>query len=305
MSVTPTAIVFFHCGKPPRYLLSAMESARVFNPELPVILITDERNDIPSLGVEAASLQETSHPDLPRFRSIYRHIASTNEEYERRCFERWFHIDQLIKVRNLSKVACLDSDCLLFADADELFRFMPENTICASRRGGPACTFIRGSLGPFLELILEKFGDADYLRSKEQLLQSARDSGAMANLTDMDLIELFTTTHERGHVYPNNIHVGHIDHCLNLPDGMESLEIRHRNRRRKKVFWEQKGEMLMPYFRDIESGRKVPALAIHFQSGAKRLIRRFNRVEGKNVIPQVLRLHFYRWLHGGWGSEYV
>jgi hypothetical protein len=35
------------------------------------------------------------------------------------------------------------------------------------------------------------------------------------------------------------------------------------------------------------------------------LIRRFNRVDGKNILPQVLRLRFYRWLHGGWGSQYL
>jgi hypothetical protein len=305
MSVTPTAIVFFHCGKLPSYLLSAMESARVFNPKTPIFLVTDQDKDIPSLGVEAVSLQDASHPDLPRFRSIYRHIASTNEEYERRCFERWFHIEQLIKDRHLRRVAYLDSDCLLFAHADELFRFMPEKTMCASRHGGPACTLIRGSLEPFLELILEKFGDADYLRAKERLFAEAQDNGSMSNLTDMDLIELFTTVHDGGHVYPNNLSIGHIDHCLNLPDGMEFLEIRHRKRRRKKVFWEHEGDRLMPYFRDVDSGKRIPALAIHFQSGAKRLIRRFNRVDGKNILPQFLRLHFYRWLHGGWGSQYI
>jgi len=282
-----------------------MESARVFNPGSPIILITDHGSDIPSLGVQAISLQETFHPDLPRFRSVYRHLASTAEDYERRCFERWFHIDQLIKDRHLPRVAYLDSDCLLFAHAGEIFRFMPEKTMCASRRGGPACTLIQGPLQPFLNLILEKFGDEDYLLGKEQLLQEARDSGAMANLTDMDLIELFTTAHEGGHVYPNNLPIGHIDHCLNNPDGMEFLEIRHRKKRRKKIFWEQEVDRFMPYFRDVESGNKIPALAIHFQSGAKRLIRRFNRVDGKNILPSFLSLHFYRWLHGGRGSQYL
>jgi hypothetical protein len=305
MSVRPTAIVFFHCGKLPSYLLSAMESARVFNPKTPILLVTDQDKDIPSLGVEAVSLQDTSHPDLPRFRSVYRHIASTNEEYERRCFERWFHIDQLIKDRNLSRVAYLDSDCLLFSGADELFSLMPDKTMCASRHGGPACTLIRGSLEPFLELILEKFGDADYLRVKERLLTEAQATGSMSNLTDMDLIELFTTVHDGGHVYPNNLSIGHIDHCLNLPDGMESLEIRHRKRRRKKVFWAQDGDKLKPFFRDNESGRNIPALAIHYQSGAKRLIRRFNHADGRCFLPQIVRLSFFRWLHGGWGSQYI
>jgi hypothetical protein len=305
MSAVPTAIVFFHCGKLPRYLLSAMESARVFNPKTPIILVTDQDKDIPSIGVQCVSLNETSHPDLSRFRSIYRHIASTNVEYERRCFERWFHIDQLIKDRNLSRVAYLDSDCLLFSGADKLFSLMPDKTMCASRHGGPACTLIRRSLEPFLELILEKFGDAGYLRAKERLLAEAKDAGSMSNLTDMDLVELFTTVHGGGHVYPNNLPIGHLDHCLNLPDGMEFLEIRHRKRRRKKIFWALEGKMLMPYFREIESGKKVPALAIHFQSGAKRLIRRFNRVDGKSILSKVMRLHFYRWLHGGWGSQYV
>ncbi|MBU3665407.1 MAG: hypothetical protein FGM15_05955 [Chthoniobacterales bacterium] len=305
MSVSPTAIAFFHCGKIPRYLYAAMESARVFNPGSPIFLITDRGSDVPSLGVKAVSLQDTAHHDLPQFRGIYRHIAFTAEDYERRCFERWFHIEQLIKDRNLSRIAYLDSDCLIFADVDELFRCMPEKTMCASRDGGPACTLIRGTLQPFLDLILEKFSDDNYLLGKEQLRQQARGAGAMANLTDMDLVALFTTTHQGGHVYHNNLPTGHIDHCLNVPDAMEFLDIAHRNRRRKKIFWAQEKDRLLPYFRDAETGNRVPALAIHFQSGAKRLIRRFNRVDGRCLLPLPLRLNFFRWLHAGWGSQYL
>jgi hypothetical protein len=307
MSDKPQAIVFFHCGNLPGHLLCALESARVFNSDTPIFLISDQVSNgkLSEFGVQTIPLQDTQHPNLKVFLSIYKHISSVQEVYERRCFERWFHIEQLIEQNGLLKTLYLDSDCLLFENLEGLFDMMPEKTMCASRGGGPACTLIRGSLNAFLDLMLTKFSDTTYIQSKIFRMQRAVDRGSMANLTDMDLVELFTTEHPEGYVYPNSLPNGHIDHCLNLPDGMEFLEIPHRKKKRKLVFWAEEGGWLRPYFRIGTSGHKVRALTIHYQSGAKRLIRRFNHHNGHYFLPQSVRRLFFQWMHTGWGSQYL
>lgn len=305
MSQDRAAIVFFHRGRLPKYLLCALESARVFNPHARIFLISDQVCPWDKLKVETVLLEEVLHPGLEEFRQCYRHTSAAKENYERICFERWFYIDQLIINKKLERVLYMDSDCLLFANADELFGHMPEKTLGASRGGGPACTFIRGRINAFLELIVEKFHDEEFLRLKTDELKSSQAVGGMANLTDMTLLEIFTTSHPQGYVYPNNLPSGHIDHCINSPEGMDCLNIVHRKRQRKRVHWTQRESLLLPSFRQEGNGKAVRALAIHYQSGAKRLIRRFNIFEGKSYVPSAMRAKFFQWLHGGPGSQYI
>jgi hypothetical protein len=299
------AIVFFHGGSIPKYLICAIESARVFNPSVKIYLITNQKPDLTRLNVDTVQVEDLKHPKLEVFRKCYKHISAANEIYERTCFERWFYIDQLITSQQLNRVVYLDSDCLLFANIENLFRHIPQKTLCASRQGGPACAFINGCLNEFLSLILETFRDATFLSLQEDRLIESQSRGGMANLTDMSLIEMFTTSYSQGYVYPNSFSIGHIDHCINVPDGMEYFDIPHRKRKRKKVYWLVQGGRLYPFLRDIATRQLVPALTLHYQSGAKRLIRRFNHHYGVSYAPLKLRVNLYNWMHGGWGSKYI
>ena len=92
---TGAAIVFFHVGSLPKYLLCAMERARFFNPDNRIVLLTDSTADLSRLGVEIASISDYAHPKLETFRRHYKHISAADENYERICFERWFYLDQL------------------------------------------------------------------------------------------------------------------------------------------------------------------------------------------------------------------
>ena len=107
------AIVFFHRGRIPFYLQCAMESARAFNRKSKMYLVSDQQDVWPTLGVRVVNIQETLHPQLEEFRRLYKHIASTKEQYEKTCFERWFHIEQLMLKEGFDRVVYLDS-CLLY-----------------------------------------------------------------------------------------------------------------------------------------------------------------------------------------------
>ena len=300
------AIVFFHVGTVPRYLLHAIESARFFNPEKNIFLLTHHDVDLSRWRVETAPISNYIHPELEVFRRSYKHISAADADYERRCFERWFYLDQLLATKGNPKTVYLDSDCLLSSDVDRLFKHMPDKQLCASREGGPACAFSSGRLQEFLCFMIEKFSDPGFLTDQEHQLTESLKHGGMRNFTDMTMVEMFTTGHAEGHVYSNDLPIGHIDHNINLPDGKMSYAIPHRKRLRKKVVWRAETECLRPYFIDAETGIRRPALAIHYQSGAKRLMRRFNtfgRTHGR--LTMRLRALLFSWMHGGPGSQFI
>jgi hypothetical protein len=304
----PPAILFFHLGSTPYFLRCTLESARFFNPEVRIILITDQPPHpfLQRLNVEFRSPNTLPHSLLETFQERYVHLSGIKEYYERLFLARWFYLDSLIVAEKLERAIYLDSDCMLFAKTTELFSLMPsEIKLCASSGGGPACTFIQGSLHPFLNFIIEKYLDKDFIEFYRLRHEAATARGGLCGLGDMEFLNLFTTQHVDGYGYDCEYPAGFIDPCINVHQGFEYMRIEHRKRDRKKVFWKQIDSLFLPYLRRSESGELVRVLALHYQSGAKRVIRRFNQVTRSSFMPLSLRKHLYNWLHGGWGSQWV
>jgi len=291
-----TAIIFFHQGKVPFYLRCAIESARFFNPELPVYVLNDSKPAFHSeWRIECVSLKDARHPALDAFVKNYTHISSSDLEYERRCFERWFYFEKIMSDYGLKTAVILDSDAVLFAKAPQLFGLLPERvSFACSKGGGPAMTLVRGSMEPFLAHMQGRFLDADYLKRSASLMEAARRERKMANLTDMTICEEFSTSNPLGFVYPNQTLEGHIDHGIWLPDGLDSKKSGRRHR--KRVFWKEEKGVIQPFFRSASDMEDIRALCIHFQSKAKRYIRRFNQI-GEGVwnsdFGRDIRLWYY------------
>jgi hypothetical protein len=296
---TDPLIVFFHTGRIPRYLRATLESARYFNPHAAIVLITNETSDgLDWMRVDVRKLDELRSPKSDEFYARYVHISSTKLDYERNCIGRWFYIAALMQRDGHSRAVYLDSDAMLFHNAGELFAFMPSGPhLFCSHGDGPAVTFIRHSLDPLLDLILAKYRDEKFLEDARKRRDAAAQTGAMVNLTDMNFIEMLVRANDGlSAAYPNNLPIGHIDHCIfGSGDGMMTRPDR-RHVARKRVFWQDDGQTFKPYFRRAFDGQLVPALAIHFQNGAKRRIRRFNRFGSDSPLPRSVRLHYYEWL---------
>jgi len=54
------------------------------------------------------------------FSKHYAHMSFTPQRFEQFCFERWFIILDFVKKNNIEQFLCLDSDVLLFCNADEV-----------------------------------------------------------------------------------------------------------------------------------------------------------------------------------------
>ncbi len=296
---TDPCIVFFHTGAILGYLRATLESARYFNPDARIFLLTDHTpSGLDRLRVEIRSLAELRNPKGDEFYRRYVHVSASKLEYERNCIGRWFYMERLLQREQAARAVYLDSDAMLFHDVRELFAFMPAGPrLFCSHAHGPAVAFIQDSLEPFLDWILAKYDDKQFLEEARLRCEKAMQAGGMVNVTDMNFIEMFINNGTGlASSYPNDLPIGHIDHCIfGAGDGMMSRPSR-RHLARKRVFWRDDGRTFRPNFRTASDGSLVPALAIHFQNGAKRLIRRFNRVGEDSPLPRSLRLRYYTWL---------
>jgi hypothetical protein len=296
---TDPSIVYFHTGAIPAYLRATLESARYFNPDARIFLLTDVApSGLPQLRIEIRKLAELRSPKCDNFYRRYVHVSATKFDYERTCIGRWFYIAHLMQHEGCARAVYLDSDAMLFHDIRQLFAFMPAGPrLLCSHASGPAVTFIQDSLEPFLDSILAKYDDTQFLDDARIRCAKAGETGDMGNLTDMNFIQMFIHNGSGlGSSYPNDLPIGHIDHSIFGPsDGMMSRPNR-RHLASKHVFWQDDGRTFRPYFRRATDGSLVPALAIHFQNGAKRRICRFNRVGADSPLPRSLRLRYYTWL---------
>jgi hypothetical protein len=294
-------IIFFHSKEFPRYLYKTMESARFFNPESPIYFITDiEGVDLSALGVNFVTKAELAHGDLDEFRRRYVHIADLKEDYIRICTERWFFINELQRQRGLGRCAYLDSDGMLFHDLRRSFAEIdPVPNILCSQMCGPALTFIQRPIQGFVDFILDRYEDQPFLDRFRRLNAEAKAKGGMFNLDDMALLQAYGEADPKNlAAYPNDLPIGHIDHCIYVetPDqgDIATVPVR-RHGYRKRIFWEDRGGAFLPSFRRASTGALYPALFVHFQNGAKRRIQRFNPVGGGGLVPRNLRRAWFNW----------
>jgi hypothetical protein len=297
---TAVPIIYCHTGNFPRYLGSALESARFFNRESKIYLITDvEGLRFDPLNIEICVADQLVSDRLKQFRENYVHVSSIRRTtFARTCIERWFLVGELIRRNRFAQSLHLDSDAMLFHDARESLAHI-DNRPCmlVSKIEGPALTYINRGIDPFLDLINAMYVDGTTVEKYRILNHEAEATGGMVNLDDMELLKAFREEHpDQISSYSNDLPIGHIDHCIfGFGDGMMSRPNR-RHIASKRVFWQDDGDTFRPNFRRATDGSLVPALAIHFQNGAKRRIRRFNRVGTDSPLPRSLRLRYYRWL---------
>jgi hypothetical protein len=288
-------IIYCHTGNFPRYLGAVLESARFFNRDSRIYLITDvEGLRLPGLDIEICAVDQLHDDKLRLFHKNYLNISSINDRITRSYFERWFLVGELIRRNRLARSVQLDSDAMLFHDVRESFAHI-DNRPCLLV--GPALTYMNQDIDPFLDFINAKYADGKIMEKYRVLNREAERAGGMVNLDDQELLTAFLKEcPDQISSYPHDLPIGHIDHCIfGAGDGMMSRPNR-RHLASKRVFWQDDGEIFRPNFRRATDGSLVPALSIHFQNGAKRRIRRFNRVGADSSLPRSLRLRYYTWL---------
>jgi len=109
-------IIFIHRGDS-FYLKYAFSNAHKFNPNARIILLGENVTQYPDF-VEYYDINSFSK-SLQKFRKIYKHYSYNNEEIERFCIERWLILNDFLKKEKIQKCLTLDSDVLLYVDAEK------------------------------------------------------------------------------------------------------------------------------------------------------------------------------------------
>jgi hypothetical protein len=287
--------VFFQYGKVPDYLKCAIESARFFNLDARIILVCDSKPNIPELWrVEIYDLQKFATPALSAFKRAYVHISVFKERYERFVLERWFLLDELRKQLGCGNTVALDSDLMVFQPFARLFEQFGDKAF-AMQRFSPHLTFIRNDMTGFLEHIMRRYTDPSYLELARRRFHEARAQGGLRNLGEMEFVAEYLQG-DGNDVFPygTTLLQGHSDTNINVPDGCVSRKIRRRNR--KCVYWECTDGIYVPSLREAKMHTKISVVNLHFQGPAKKLMRRFNPIGSKVLLPENLRCKFFDFL---------
>jgi hypothetical protein len=292
------SFVFFHYGSVPHYLKCAIESARFFNPEARIILVCDSQPSLPEdWKVEIYTLEKFATPALSAFQKAYVHVSVFKERYERFVLERWFLLAELRKQLGCGPTVTLDSDLVIFQPVAPLFEQFGDKSF-AMQYFSPHLTFIRTGVDGFLEHIMRRYRDPAYLELARKRFHEARAQGGLRNLGEMEFVSEYLR--DKGNdvtPFGTTLKQGHSDTNINVPDGCQNRKIRRRNR--KVVFWEYINGVYTPSLRDLETGAKIKVVNLHFQGPAKKLIRRFNPLGDKPILPPNIRCKYFELLFNG------
>ena len=183
------SLVFVHIGKSlPAHLYYTIKQARLFNPEIPIYLIANEKALegasalIPATCVACESLQRSSaHKDFERRSKLDR---KSIEGFWFYTSERFFYLDELVREKELSDVFHLENDVLLYEELATLLPLMHRhypNMIAATFEGELRC--VPGFL---------------YIANTEPLGKLVQFMSAQSNqgLSDMDVIGFFKKAYQ-------------------------------------------------------------------------------------------------------------
>ena len=270
------ALIFIHQGPTPDYLKIALEQARLSNSQAPIWLLGDRAHSLPACWrIQQKRLTELTSPALMQFISRYYHVSTNPLEFERFCFQRWFYIAELCRMENIQRAVAIDSDCMCFVPAEELFAlFAPTPGIHICRSGSPHCTLINGSLQPLLDFFLQTFEPAKK-SSYEARMACGQPDGLSWVLSDMFVMRDYLTEGGQGSTYwYDTSPKGVITAIMNAAEG---FEVWPGTKILKRVYWRLENDRLVPYLKSLANGQLVRGCVLHYKGASKKRMARFNK----------------------------
>ena len=172
-----------------------MSQARRSNPDARIILLGDQENKsanhIPEMDLEFWAIEDYSI-SATSFESVYKHTSSNTFDYEIFCFQRWFAVNELAsKLEVNENLVYLDSDALLYMDADKVFEELKsEMTVC--NEVGPAFTFFKSRrvLNDYCEFIYQSFSSQERYSELHKFVEAYKNHG-MPHISDMATLGLY------------------------------------------------------------------------------------------------------------------
>lgn len=268
-------VVFIHKGgvkNDSGYLRHALQLASRRNSE--VVLIGDS-NDLPHIPIGDY---------LPRgeeFTQLYQHMNTNPEEFELFCFQRWFVLLEFMERENVDTCLHLDSDVLLFADAQEEWAGYQQYAFTLSS-GHCAHTsfFTKPGLSAFCDYLLESYSAMSPLNKQLTRIHAEMvEQQLPGGICDMTLFQLFK---DRG-AWP----IGEMTEVVDGKTWDHNMRVNHGYR---MLEWHDE-DLVDEQLKDIRFAGGVPHAwltdqkrwirfnSLHFQGHAKRLVGKYARGE--------------------------
>jgi hypothetical protein len=106
-------VIFIHWGNAD-FIKHSLWQAKQFNKR--VILLADPSTQhYENLGIEWHNIDDYSKSSK-YFASIYVHISSAPYEFEIKCFQRWFALEEFMRINNIPIAFHAESDVMLYCD---------------------------------------------------------------------------------------------------------------------------------------------------------------------------------------------
>lgn len=275
-------VVFVHYGRVPEYLKLSIKQASNKNH---VILITDD--DSADVEAEKVAIADVDS-EAKNFEKFYHHLSKNSEEFEFRCFTRWALIRSMMEKKNITSIFYCDSDVLLFTNIEAYYpmdtgvaysipKDQPEFRWSASAH---VSFFSFENISIFWQFILNTYETkGEVFKQLKNKYKHHLSSQLPGGVCDMTLLYLFAQEND---VTPlcENINGCTFDHNIN------SSENSFKGEYDMKQVAGPHGPLVIkniklidgkPYCLNLDEGRDIEFLSLHFQGGAKSLMHQFAR----------------------------
>ena len=266
-----TPIIFIHRGVS-TYLHFSIRLAKRNNPDSRIYLICD----VPPSEEwkELVHYIPLSHfaSSLARFDKRYIHISHTEVAYEKFCFSRWLIINELVKEFGLTSFLHLDSDVLLFENADEgMKNFAPADfTLSYGHSGHTSFWRNTKALEQFCDYFLGFYNGTDDRLVKEVLdwfHTIIKSDVVNYGVSDMYFLTSFVKQHPQLMIGETTQIIGGTtyDNNMNIFEENNVLYQASPEKKKKQIFWTAGA----PYGYREDTKEFIRFRSLHFQGETK------------------------------------
>jgi hypothetical protein len=280
----PVPIIFVHKGDP-YYLDFSINQAHASSPGSPVYLVTDTLTMRYSF-VNYVDMNRYNKA-AQQFEKIYKHGSTNSYNNELFCFQRWFVIRDFCAAEKINNFLYLDSDLMLYCDADKTFGKFSDVAFTITKQISPHCCYFSSQqhLSSFCNFVIRLYTDPVLIPRFEKKWEYHVKNSLPGGVCDMTAFFEYRNDHSgcardlleivNGETFDDNI---------NEPDGFVMDE-----HGLKKIEFINGA----PYGTLKESGEKVKFNNLHFQGRAKPFLPGFYTGSNLKKLKLKLRLDAY------------
>ncbi len=191
-------VVYIHYGTIPDYFVRSVNSASAFKNNIIILSETEFNFKDPSISFFPIKKYAKG---LDGFDSVYRHMCTNSEEFEKRCIQRWFILRNFMEENNIGVCYYSDSDVMIYDNVSRVYlqyagydaAFVETESQENYRWAASACCsyWKMETLGKFCDFILQIYSSGEKTPLDEKWEYHTKNN-IPGGICDMTLLYLFS-----------------------------------------------------------------------------------------------------------------